>query len=142
YPDPLPGPTLRARVGDYIELTFVNQINPSDFGASIDQGDKATGTGCDETSVYPGKDKYPDCFHGSSTANIHYHGTHTNPSSTGDNVFLEIRPSPRKDGKPTVTPSTFAADFKSFFDKCETMLTNPLVEWPRVWEDLPDNYRK
>ena len=35
YPNPLPGPTLRARVGDVIELAFLNQINPADFGDSI-----------------------------------------------------------------------------------------------------------
>ena len=41
-----------------------------------------------------GGDTFPDCFHGSSTGNIHFHGTHTNPNGTADNVLLEIRPSP------------------------------------------------
>lgn len=92
YVDPLAGPTLRARVGDVIELAFLNTIDPSNFGNSIDRGDAY---GCDETfgggkQLYPGGDKYPNCFHGSTTANLHFHGTHTNPNTTGDNVFLEI----------------------------------------------------
>jgi len=97
YALPRPGPTLRARVGDLVQLTFINQINPSDFGDSIDRAEKGRGGGCDETSSgYPGNDKYPDCFHGSSTGNIHFHGTHTNPNTTGDNVFIEVRPSLRE----------------------------------------------
>jgi hypothetical protein len=34
---PLPGPTLRARLGDIVELTFLNQIDPLDYGNSIDR---------------------------------------------------------------------------------------------------------
>jgi FtsP/CotA-like multicopper oxidase with cupredoxin domain len=107
----LPGPTLRARVGDIVQLTFLNQINTGDFGNSIDQDLVKGGTGCDQVSgVYPattqtkgGKsvpvDTFPNCLHGSSTANIHYHGTHTNPDSTGDNVLVQLRPSnPQQDG--------------------------------------------
>ena len=40
-PEPLPGPTLRARVGDIVELTFVNQLDPNKFGATHDTGAKA-----------------------------------------------------------------------------------------------------
>ncbi|HKO55804.1 MAG TPA: hypothetical protein VJ276_07980 [Thermoanaerobaculia bacterium] len=64
-----------------IELTFLNNIDPAVFdqsrdgGAGIDRGDQEQ---CDATSAgYPGKDTYPNCFHGSTTANIHFHGTHT-----------------------------------------------------------------
>jgi FtsP/CotA-like multicopper oxidase with cupredoxin domain len=144
YPDPLPGPTFRARVGDIIQITFLNQINPANFGNSIDRGELATGSGCDETSVYPANigDTYPNCFHGSSTANIHFHGTHTNPNSTGDNVFLEIRPSLRDQGKPIVTADSVKRSFDEFFAKCEAGLRpNPLKQWPMVWADLPREYR-
>ena len=153
YPDPLPGPTLRVRVGDLIELTFLNQINPADFGNSIDRGDAATGTGCDESSngypgkipppgnVPPGGDTFPNCFHGSSTANVHFHGTHTNPSSTGDNVFIEVRPSLRVDGKPIVTEASVRESFDEFFCRCEAKLKfNPLRQWPYTWSDLPPSY--
>jgi hypothetical protein len=44
--DPEPGPTLRARVGDLVQLTFVNEINPNNFDPNIDvQGCTEVGTG-------------------------------------------------------------------------------------------------
>jgi FtsP/CotA-like multicopper oxidase with cupredoxin domain len=146
---PRPGPTLRARVGDLVELTFLNQINASNFPQSMDRGETGVGGGCDEsTSGYPGRDKYPDCFHGSSTGNIHFHGTHTNPGSTGDNVFIEVRPSPRIPNlgtqggtQPTVTQASVQKDFDAFFARCETKLSRSvLTEWPKVWGDLPPNW--
>jgi FtsP/CotA-like multicopper oxidase with cupredoxin domain len=137
--DPMPGPTLRARLGDLVQLTFVNNINPNQFPYSIDQGEKKSGAACDSSSVYPAvaKDEFPDCFHGSSTGNIHFHGTHTNPSSTGDNVFLEIRPSPIVNGKPTVTDKTVAKPFSDFFKACTDKLKTAPVEWPTTWNDAP-----
>ncbi|HUR81718.1 MAG TPA: hypothetical protein VM733_13195, partial [Thermoanaerobaculia bacterium] len=145
YGTPLPGPTLRARVGDLVQLTLLNLVDPSVFPYSIDQGEKSFG--CDQTSVYPANagDQYPNCFHGSSTANIHFHGSHTNPNTTGDNVFLEVRPSPRtKDqaNAPTVNNGTFKAAFNEFFDQCASMLKagDPLIEWPTRWSDLPSAY--
>ncbi len=137
---PRPGPTLRARVGDLVQLTFINQINPLNFPYSIDRGETGQGGGCDESNAgYPGADKFPDCFHGSSTGNIHFHGTHTNPNTTGDNVFIEVRPSLRDaKGQPVVTQQSVAAAFDSFFKKCEVELShNVLREWPRTWSDLP-----
>lgn len=153
--NPLPGPTLRARVGDIVQLTFLNQINPADFGNSIDQDLVKGGTGCDEVSgVYPGVkktsdgktvsvDTFPNCFHGSSTGNIHYHGTHTNPDTTGDNVLVQVRPSnPQQDGANAVTAATYQKPFDEFFADCETHLKgHPLAEWPQVWNDLPKDYR-
>lgn len=140
YPLPMPGPTLRARVGDLVQLTLTNQINAANFGDSIDRGETGRGGGCDESSSgYPGTDKFPDCFHGSSTGNIHFHGTHTNPNTTGDNVFIEVRPSLRRpNGKPIVTPESVSGSFNKFFARCEAELsTDPSKEWPRTWEDLP-----
>jgi FtsP/CotA-like multicopper oxidase with cupredoxin domain len=144
YPAPQPGPTLRARVGDLVQLTFLNQIDPNHFGDSIDRGENAGA--CDETSGSPGypqaaNDTFPDCFHGSSTGNIHFHGTHTNPNSTGDNVFLQLRPSPRQGGQPTVTGDSVKGAFDKFFADCEQQLRgNVLSEWPYVWSDLPSAY--
>jgi FtsP/CotA-like multicopper oxidase with cupredoxin domain len=146
YALPRPGPTLRARVGDLIQLTFINQINPGDFPQSMDRGETGAGGGCDESSAgpngstmsYPGADKYPDCFHGSSTGNIHFHGTHTNPNATADNVFIEVRPSLIVKGKPVVTPQSVASSFQDFFRRCEVELSyNVLREWPTTWNDLP-----
>jgi len=143
--DPIPGPTLRARLGDIVQLTFVNNINPGQFslssGQPLDQGEKKSGSGCDSsTAGYPASanDVFPDCFHGSSTGNIHFHGTHTNPNGTGDNVFLEIRPSPIVNGKPTVTDKTVTKQFNEFFKACyERLKGNPALEWPTTWNDAP-----
>ena len=144
YALPRPGPTLRARVGDLVQLTFLNQIDPGDFSNSIDQGERG---GCDETTagypgLPPGGDKFPDCFHGSSTGNIHFHGTHTNPGSTGDNVFIEVRPLPRDNqGKLTTTPEQVQVGLDKFFSDCEARLNgNPLLQWPKTWSDLPTDW--
>jgi FtsP/CotA-like multicopper oxidase with cupredoxin domain len=146
YPDPLPGPTLRARVGDVVELSFVNEINPLDFGNSIDRAENGLGNGCDQSTGggtkpgYPAnlKDKFPDCFHGSSTANIHFHGTHTNPNGTGDNVLIEVRPLPRANGRLTLTEAAFKPLFDPFFKACEDrLMADPLDEWPQSWKDAP-----
>lgn len=142
YALPRPGPTLRARVGEVVQLSFINQIDTLHFGDSIDRAERGRGNGCDEVAgIYPGKDKFPDCFHGSSTGNIHFHGTHTNPNATGDNVFIEVRPSLRVNGKPIVTPESVANSFSQFFTRCEAELDgNVLREWPASWNDLPKHW--
>jgi FtsP/CotA-like multicopper oxidase with cupredoxin domain len=150
--NPMPGPTLRARVGDIIELTFLNQVNPSNFPNSIDRAEKGQGDGCDASTAiqdaklpagYPAwaRDTFPNCFHGSSTGNLHFHGTHTNPNGTADDVFLQIRPSPRVNGEPTVTKESVQPEFDQFFKDCEAKLrTSPLVEWPKTWADMPKTW--
>src|ERR1044072_3842068 len=87
--DPAPGPTLRARLGDIVQLTFVNNINPEQFSASsgqpLDQGEKKRGSGCDSsTAGYPGSvnDVVPAGFHGSNTGDIHLPGQDNNPEQT------------------------------------------------------------
>jgi FtsP/CotA-like multicopper oxidase with cupredoxin domain len=143
--DPLPGPTLRARVGDIVQLTFLNNINPAVFnlsrdgGAGVDRGDSEL---CDQTSAgYPGRDTYPNCFHGSTTANIHFHGTHTNPNTTGDNVFLEVLSSRRLSGGAPVRPEDVKPAFDEFFRRCEVELgTIQQRTWPRKWTDLPKSW--
>jgi FtsP/CotA-like multicopper oxidase with cupredoxin domain len=144
--DPIPGPTLRARLGDLVELTLLNHVDTTNFGASFDRGENAGacdkfGPGENPGKGYPenARDTFPNCFHGSSTANIHFHGTHTNPNSTGDNVFLFVRPSPRSnDNKPTVTAESVAPYFNTFFGDCERELGKSILsEWPKLWSDLP-----
>ncbi len=144
-PRPTPGPTIRARLGDVIELLFLNQINVLDYGDSIDVWESGRGD-CDSTNTgYPAKagDTYPNCFHGSTSGNIHYHGTHTNPNGVGDNVFLTIRPSPWSNGKPVVTEAVARQQLGGFFDDCEKRLrADNLSTWPNVWGDLPPDYTK
>jgi FtsP/CotA-like multicopper oxidase with cupredoxin domain len=145
---PTVGPTLRGSLGDVVELTFLNQINPQDYGDTIDLSEKGIGTGCDSVTngtgypnfppgTNPASDTYPNCFHGSTTGNLHFHGTHTSPSGTADNVFLGIHPSPRQNGAPVVTGASVAADFSAFFANCESKLkANNLLEWPLTWAQM------
>lgn len=147
--DPLPGPTLRARVGDLVQLTFLNQVDVSNFPNTLDQAEQGKTDGCDQARatrtkdgssvlIYPrleqgGKegDLFPNCFHGSSTANLHFHGTHTTPSTTGDNVLLYIRPALR--GAEGLAPSDAFVEqqFGEIFDWCEANGS------PKKWEQLP-----
>ena len=125
--DPLPGPTLRARVGDLVQLAFLNQVNVSKFPNTLDQDLQGKTAGCDEAraqrkndpsvsvQIYPRNDSYPDCLHGSSTANLHFHGTHTTPSTTGDNVLLYIRPALREGNKLEPPDDFVKKQFSDFF---------------------------
>jgi FtsP/CotA-like multicopper oxidase with cupredoxin domain len=137
--DPEPGPTLRARIGDLVQLTFVNEVNPNNFDPNIDF--KCTEVGQDG-SRYPkqfgDESAFPNCLHASSTANIHFHGTHTNPNSTGDNVYLQVRPLPRDNqGNLTTTRADATVGLAEFFRRCTEELQNPLNSWPATWRDLP-----
>jgi FtsP/CotA-like multicopper oxidase with cupredoxin domain len=153
--DPYPGPTLRARLGDIVNLTFVNQVDANRFPRSIDRGEKIANSagqdpasGCDISSPgnpqlgYPllGGDAYPDCLHGSSTGNLHFHGTHTNPDTTADNVLLEIRPSPKDPatGKWTITPEGAHKSFADFFQRCQAELRKDVFStYPTTWNEKP-----
>jgi FtsP/CotA-like multicopper oxidase with cupredoxin domain len=135
--DPMPGPTLRARVGELVQLAFVNEVDTNRFDRNLDiDACLQVGQG---GRTYPkaAKDTFPDCLHASSTANIHYHGTHTNPNSTGDNVFLQVRPLPRDNqGKLTTTPAEAMEGFEKYFVQCAQQLKDPLASWPKLWGDL------
>jgi FtsP/CotA-like multicopper oxidase with cupredoxin domain len=93
-----PGPTFSANVGDTIQIAMLNHVDPADFPESADKV-------CDQvksssgTQIYPGQapappcpDSYPDCFRGSNTTNLHFHGTHVSPNAFSDNVLVEIVP--------------------------------------------------
>ncbi|MGH8589121.1 MAG: multicopper oxidase domain-containing protein [Gammaproteobacteria bacterium] len=154
--DILPGPTLRARVGDLVELAFLNQVNPSNFPNTLDQQDRGKTDGCDtakarrrnepskSVQIYPLNvqgnqppgDTYPNCLHGSSTANIHFHGTHTTPSTTGDNVLLFVRPALRPGGKIDPADDFVMKQFSYFFKWCETNGS------PQKWEKLPEDWQR
>ena len=137
-----PGPTLRARLGDVVQLSFINQVNQNNFDENLDI-EKCTEVG-PGGAIYPkeANDALPDCLHASSTANVHFHGTHTSPKSTGDNVYLMIRPLPRdRLGNPTTPAQALTQSFQQFFDLCGRVLKeNPLNQWPVNWNDLPPDY--
>jgi FtsP/CotA-like multicopper oxidase with cupredoxin domain len=127
-----PGPTLRADIGDKVEISFLNKISDSMFAYSIDTApaDKDNASyGCDASmptnQVYPVADAYPNCFHGSSTANIHFHGTHTSPDGLADNVLVQV------------LPQTKQEDWDKYF---ETNLFKT-GKIPQSWNEMPLHYR-
>jgi FtsP/CotA-like multicopper oxidase with cupredoxin domain len=207
--DPIPGPTLRAHVGDLVEITFQNLVNTQHFANSLDQGEKGLTPGCDQVfasspysdwaantaykagdrimptknnpggymfrarqggtsgateptfpqaqrdtvtdgtvvwanggigpgvpgQIYPSGDVMPNCLHGSSTSNIHFHGTHTTPSTTGDNVLLYIRPAMRSGGSIEPSNAFVKTQFTHIFETCEKDGS------PSKWDQLPAAWR-
>jgi len=113
-------------------------------GGSIDRLETGDPLGCDEAvgsetdpstgkaiKIYPegAGDRSPDCFHGSSTANLHFHGTHVTPDGLGDNVLLQLRPNPQ------VTEDLVRGHFAEIFTRAELGLS--LAHW----DDLPQDWR-
>jgi len=159
----LPGPTLRARIGDLVQIAFLNQINIANFPISLDQAERGNTEGCDiatasrkhpnrprgdgttprTVEIYPKNsdgtdgDSMPNCLHGSSTANIHFHGTHTTPSTTGDNVLLFVRPALRNAAGEITGPieEEVMKQIKEVWDRCERDGS------PKQWSDLPEAWR-
>ncbi|MDQ3772921.1 MAG: multicopper oxidase domain-containing protein [Pseudomonadota bacterium] len=142
---------MRARIGDLIQISFRNHVDTKNFPTTLDRGDcdVATGTLPDpnnasntiKVNVYPRNDSMPNCVHGSSTSNLHFHGTHTTPSTTGDNVLLYIRPALRVsvEGKsePQIQPTDAVVkeNFAKMFGDCENTGS------PTEWEQLPPLWR-
>ena len=143
-----PGPTLRARIGDTVEISFLNKIDDRQFPYTFvtDSPGGLSDFGCDQSGVrtpanpnpspspdprtgkfnpYPSDDKFPNCFHGSSTANIHYHGTHADPDGLGDNVLVQVLPQPNQ--------QDWTATFNKMFDSGKI---------PKRWADMPPDYQK
>ncbi len=96
-----PGPTLRARVGETVQLIFLNRIDPQKFPQTSVTSVKDQ---CDTAFVvtggkrYPGANEtFPNCFHASNTTNLHFHGTHVTPGTFGDNVLIGVLPNPKID---------------------------------------------
>ena len=142
YADPIPGPTLRARLGDLVQLTFVNQVNPNHFDRNIDL-DACTQRVGQNGRVYPGSvDTLPNCLHASSTANIHFHGTHTSPKQHRRQRLPAGSGRCRATiGQPTARPRRRPPSFDDFFGSVRRQLRrNPLNQWPRTWNDLPGPY--
>jgi FtsP/CotA-like multicopper oxidase with cupredoxin domain len=140
-----PGPTLRARLGDLVEISFLNKIDDRQFPYTFvtDSPGGLSDFGCDKSGTrapadtsaspdpragkvnpYPSDDKYPNCFHGSSTANIHYHGTHANPDGLGDNVLVQVLPQ--------LNQPDWTKTFNAMFDSGKI---------PQRWLDMPEDYR-
>ncbi|HEV8239702.1 MAG TPA: multicopper oxidase domain-containing protein [Thermoanaerobaculia bacterium] len=149
--EPLPGPTLRARVGDLVEIAFFNDIDTQNFQNALDKGAVGTTAACDQytTSTSASQsatgpagnsaganDTMPNCLHGSSTSNLHFHGTHTTPSTTGDDVLLFVRPSMRVDGQRQPNRAEANLAFAEVFDRCEHH--GP----PHLWSEMPESWQE
>ncbi len=80
-PASFPGPTLRLKIGDTLNLNFSSSLRVTD-GASEQYG---TGHDCAEGS--PDGDVSPNCFHGVNDTNIHFHGSHVSPNTNGEPLF-------------------------------------------------------
>ncbi|MEA2719499.1 MAG: hypothetical protein QOJ39_1363, partial [Candidatus Eremiobacteraeota bacterium] len=144
YPAPGPGPTLRAKLGDQVQIALLNHVRPTDFRRTLDvercdhvrnsgtapaPGTTMSPNATPPPDVYPRNDHYPDCLHGSSSANIHFHGTHVTPSTTGDNVLINVRPN-RGVLERDVLPA-----FDKIWNHCE------VGHQPLKWGDLPRQWR-
>jgi FtsP/CotA-like multicopper oxidase with cupredoxin domain len=154
---PNPAPTLRARVGDRVQITLLNHVNVDEFNQTQDVAESNSKpldvaergeNACDTTksvgpgtsvNTYPGDPSFenpPNCFHGSSSTNLHFHGSHVSPSGIADNVLLTIRPSPRgRDGKPLVNEQTVKLIFDKVFAACAHR-HQPMLwgDWPPAWQ--------
>jgi FtsP/CotA-like multicopper oxidase with cupredoxin domain len=101
-----PGPTFRARVGDTVRVVLLNRVDLTCFPNTPLTGAKG---GClvstqngkprypSQTLTNPTEtvtDTYPNCFRVSSTTNIHWHGTHTNPGGFGKTPTSTLSPKP------------------------------------------------
>ncbi|HEU4874603.1 MAG TPA: multicopper oxidase domain-containing protein [Pyrinomonadaceae bacterium] len=150
---PSPAPTLRVSVGDNVQITLVNNVNTALFDSNqLDVAEKGTtDTACaenmsDGVNLYPGRPTWetlPNCFHGSSSTNLHFHGTHISPSGIADNILINLRPSPRtlpagENSKPLITEQTVAAMFKDIFAQCATKSPWPLLwsDWTPAWQNF------
>lgn len=140
-----PGPTLRARLGDRVQITLLNQVDPRKFPENFDVAEKSS-QACDQNTTqgigntYPGNPSFenpPNCYHASGSMNLHFHGTHVSPSGIADNVLLNIHPSPRDSyGKPVVNEDSVKAVFGEVFAGCEQ--GKQILEWkdwPQAWQD-------
>jgi FtsP/CotA-like multicopper oxidase with cupredoxin domain len=159
---PRPGPVLQAQIGETVEIAFVNNVNEAQMFGSVDFGDpkmvmrgydpltrrmimlpEHPQWGCDTAkrdgaNTVPFADNYPDCFHGSNAANLHFHGTHVTPNGFGDNVLVQVEPDP------SVSVAKAVASFQEIFTKARAgAYSYGKVDWktaiPSAWQDIQND---
>jgi FtsP/CotA-like multicopper oxidase with cupredoxin domain len=116
-----PGPTLRVRkayapdgAGDRIRVKLVNALPPetnmtpdgcnecdpvNHCVAPIGPDEKplplppcCRNRVADKDGVQQNADRFPNCFHGDNTTNLHFHGSHVSPQAPQDFVLLDLQP--------------------------------------------------
>jgi FtsP/CotA-like multicopper oxidase with cupredoxin domain len=101
-PQRIPGPTLRVRRasqkgaqdGDRLQINLINRL-PVNSIPDTQCDTCPAGTDCTAAGApmcCTAQDKYPECFHGDNTTNLHFHGTHVSPQAPQDYVLLELMP--------------------------------------------------
>src|SRR5262249_44602640 len=128
------GPTLRTRVGGRVDIMYLNTVDESHFSYTVDGAESPGSSECDQLGQYPPPagstpqttESFPDCFHGSSTSNLHFHGTPPSPDGLGDNVLVQVMPNKN------VKPSDFRADFDKIFNAARP---------PQRWQEMPEHYQ-
>lgn len=83
-----PGPTFEVSPGDSVRIRLVNSLPRGPANDSCQAYPASSDT-------VPRPDTMQGCFHGPNFTNIHYHGFHVTPDSTGDDVLLQIAPGTR-----------------------------------------------
>jgi FtsP/CotA-like multicopper oxidase with cupredoxin domain/plastocyanin len=124
-----PGPTLRARAGEKVQLLFLNRIDPAMFPkTSVTSKDNPCDSSSNEAGpIYPGPgETFPNCFHASNTSNLHFHGTHISPGGFGDNVLIGVLPDKSLDAGKAMAEARKVFDDpqagSKFADVAKTML--------------------
>ncbi|WP_323766019.1 multicopper oxidase family protein [Marinovum sp.] len=85
YNGGLPGPTLRLRPGDAIDLRLENALPPN----PLPMPDPALFEAADLCGPVGSSHVAPHDF---NTTNLHFHGLHVSPKGRSDNVFLTVAP--------------------------------------------------
>ena len=129
----MPGPTLRARVGDLVQLTFINQVNSNRFDRNIDhRGVHAASA--QNGAIYPG-----DVRHVSELPARIEHGEHPLPRDPHQpeqhrrqRLSADPAAAARQPGQPDrPRPPRRRASLDDFFSICAQQLgSNPLNQWP------------
>ncbi|MFH9549256.1 multicopper oxidase family protein [Streptomyces sp. NPDC017435] len=87
YEGTVPGPTLRVRPGDSLEITHINAL-PANGGTTHADTRQDTRRDMD-----PDTGPHMNVPHHFNTFNLHTHGLHVDPSGESDNVFRAFEPS-------------------------------------------------
>ena len=133
YPDPVPGPTLRARVGDIVRADFSQPGRRRCLlGLDRPRRERPGLRRKLRRHATRGLDTFPGLLPRSSTGNIHFHGTHTNPPRPATTCFVEVRPSLRDKRASRSSPRRACSrPFDEFFAECEMELNKSVLsQWP------------
>lgn len=88
YNGGLPGPTLRLRPGDLMEIQLENALPPNapPFPELADLPELSAGDICGPVGTSHVRP------HDLNTTNLHFHGLHVSPKGNSDNVFVTVPP--------------------------------------------------